>query len=74
MTKGISIDPAVCRGKPVLEGTRILVSTVLGALAGGDSRKMVADDYGLNEDQIASALQFGAEISDFQVSAYTEVA
>ncbi len=74
MTEGVSINPAVCHGKPVLKGTRILVSTVLGALAGGDSRKVVSEDYGLSEDQIASALQFGSEISDFQVSAYTEVA
>ncbi len=36
MTVGISIDYAVCHGKPVIEGTRVLVSTVLGALVGGD--------------------------------------
>lgn len=74
MTEGVSIDPAVCHGKPVLEGTRILVSTVLGALAGGDSREMVAQDYGLTEDQISCALQFAAEISDYQVNAYPGVA
>ena len=74
MTKGVTIDPSICHGKPVIEGTRVLVSTVLGALAGGDSHHTVAEDYGLTEDQIAAALQFGAELSDFQVSAYHEVA
>lgn len=63
MIKGISIDPSVCHGKPVLENARVLVSTVFGALAGGDSRKDVSGDYGLTEDQIACALQFGSEIS-----------
>ena len=41
MTEGISIDPAVCHGKPVIHGTRVLVSTILGALAGGDSREAI---------------------------------
>lgn len=74
MIKGVSIDPAVCHGKPVVEGTRVLVSTILGALAGGDSRDMVADDYGLNQDQISAALQFASDMADFQVSAYEAVA
>ncbi|NQX00444.1 DUF433 domain-containing protein [bacterium] len=44
MTEGISIDPAVCHGKPVIQGTRVLVASILGALAGGDSREMIAED------------------------------
>lgn len=71
---GISIDPAVCHGKPVIEGTRVLVSTVLGALAGGDSREMVAEDYSLTLEQISAALQFASDIADFQGSAYEAVA
>ena len=74
MTKGISIDPAVCHGKPVIEGTRVLLSTILGALAGGDSREMVADDYGLTQEQISAALQFASDMADLQVSAYEAVA
>jgi uncharacterized protein (DUF433 family) len=64
MTEGISIDPAVCHGKPVIQGTRVLVSTILGALAGGDSREMVADDYEITQGQISAALQFASETSD----------
>ena len=55
MTAGISNDHAVCHGKPVIEGTRVLVSTILGALAGGDSRQEVAEDYGITIEQISSA-------------------
>ena len=73
MTEGISIDPAVCHGKPVIEGTRVLVSTVLGALAGGDSSAIVAEDYQLTLEQISAALQFAAGIADFQVSTYEAV-
>jgi uncharacterized protein (DUF433 family) len=74
MTAGIAIDHAVCHGKPVIAGTRVLVSTVLGALAGGDSRQEVADDYGITIEQISSALEFAADISSFQTAAYEEVA
>jgi len=74
MTEGISIDPVVCHGKPVIQGTRVLVSTILGALAGGDSREEVCRDYGITDEQIGSALQFASDLSDFQVSAYDAVA
>ncbi len=74
MTEGISIDPAVCHGKPVIEGTRVLVSTILGALAGGDSFANVGADYGVSSSQISAALQFASDMADFQVSAYEAVA
>ena len=33
----ITIDPAICNGKPTLRGKRIAVQTVLGYLSEGDS-------------------------------------
>jgi uncharacterized protein (DUF433 family) len=74
MTEGISIDPAVCHGKPVIRGTRVLVSLILSALAGEDSREMIAEDYEITQKQISAALQFASEMADMQVSAYEAVA
>lgn len=74
MTEGISLHNAVCHGKPVIEGTRVLVSTVLGALAGGDTREMVAEDYDLTLEQVSSALEFASDVVNFQVSSYEAVA
>jgi uncharacterized protein (DUF433 family) len=37
MSRGVSIDPQICHGKLAVCGTRVLLSTILGALAGGDS-------------------------------------
>jgi uncharacterized protein (DUF433 family) len=74
MIKGILIDPAVCHGKPVIEGTRVLVATVLGALAGGDSNKTVALDYDISLEQISDALRFASNMANMQVSAYESVA
>ena len=69
MTEGISIEPAVCHGKPVIQGTRVLVSTILGALAGGDSHEMVVEDYEITLEQISAALQFASEMAEHVCSA-----
>ncbi len=61
MTEGISTDPAVCHGKPVIKGTRVLVSTILGALAGGDTREEVERDYAITAEQLAAALEFSSD-------------
>lgn len=74
MKDGVTIDPAICHGKPVLTGSRVLVSTVLGALAGGDSPSDVAQDYSLSLKQISDALEFASSIADFQIARYEEVA
>ncbi|BAM02805.1 DUF433 domain-containing protein [Phycisphaera mikurensis] len=70
MPAGVQITPNVCHGKPVIAGTRVLVSTVLGALAGGDPVQAVADDYGLTPEQVAAALAFAAELADVPTLAY----
>jgi uncharacterized protein (DUF433 family) len=74
MTDGISIDASVCHGKPVIAGTRVLVSTILGALAGGDSVADISEDYGLSASQVSAALEFAAGIADFQTAPYEGVA
>ncbi len=74
MTSGISIDPSICHGKPVIEGTRVLVSTILGALSGGDSIEMVCEDYQLTNSQILSAFEFASSLTDFQTISYEGVA
>ena len=75
MIARICIDPAVCHGKPVIRGSRVLVSTLLGALAGGDSLETILADYpSISREDIAAALEFASDLSDYQVSAYEAVA
>ena len=45
MNERIEINPNVCHGSPVIRGTRVLVSQILGALSGGDSVETVLEDY-----------------------------
>ena len=41
----VSIDPAVCGGKPCIRGTRIWVSLILDLLAGGMSEPELLRQY-----------------------------
>jgi uncharacterized protein (DUF433 family) len=74
MNPRISMDPSVCHGKPTIRGTRVLVSTLLGALAGGDSMEQIQEDYQIAKEDIAAALEFAKEASDCQISIYEAVA
>jgi len=75
MSERISINPAVCHGKPVVLGTRVMVSTILGALAGGDTIQMVLEDYpNLSEADIHAALEFAKTLTEYQIGNYEAVA
>jgi uncharacterized protein (DUF433 family) len=75
MNPRIQISPTVCHGKPVIRGTRVLVSTVLGALSGGDSVATVLDDYPIiTAEDIAAAPEFASRLSDYQISDYEPAA
>lgn len=75
MHSRLQIDPRICHGKPVVRGTRVLVSTILGALGAGDTMEEVLEDYpGISREDIGAALEFASELSDYQVSAYDAVA
>jgi uncharacterized protein (DUF433 family) len=63
----IELNPLVCHGKPVIRGTRVMVSTILGALAAGDTVEMILEDYpNLEREDIAAALAFASELSQFE--------
>jgi uncharacterized protein (DUF433 family) len=74
MNERISINPLICHGKPVIKGTRVLVSTLLGAFAGGDSVEDVLEDYpNVTREDIDAALGFASEFSGFQEAAYETI-
>jgi uncharacterized protein (DUF433 family) len=71
MNDRIEINPQICHGKPVIRGTRVLVSTILGALGAGDSTETVLEDYpNLKLEDIHAALVFAGELSRFEESSY----
>ncbi len=74
MNDHIEINPLICHGNPVIRGTRVLVSQILGALAGGDSIDMVLEDYpSLSSEDVYAALRFGGSLANFEEIPYAPV-
>lgn len=64
MYSRITIDPAICHGKPCIRGLRYPVQDVLGWLAGGMSIEEILDDYeDLERDDVLAALEYAARIA-----------
>ena len=60
----ITIDPAICNGKPVIRGLRITVETVLGYLSAGDSASDILEQYPqLEPEDIKACLEFAARLT-----------
>ena len=61
MKHRITIDPAVCHGKPCIRGLRYPVESVLECLAAGMNIDDILDDYAdLERDDILAALAYAA--------------
>ena len=64
----ITIDPAVCGGRPCIRGLRIRVRDVLDLLAAGATRDEILEDYPyLESDDITAVLAFAALQNDHPV-------
>jgi uncharacterized protein (DUF433 family) len=60
----VSIDPAICGGKPCIKGTRIWVSLILDLLAGGMAESELRAEYPqLTHEDVLAAIAYGAEAS-----------
>lgn len=60
----ITIDPAVCHGKPCVRGLRYPVETLLELLAGGMSIEQILADYDdLEREDILAVLAYAARLA-----------
>ena len=65
----IQFDPVVCHGKPVVRGTRVLVSNVVGAIAAGQSHAEILADYpSITEADIRACLEFAGELTAMETA------
>lgn len=60
----IVIDPKICHGKPVIRGTRLPVTVIVGSLAGGMSFEEIQKEYDITGDDIRAALRFVGELAE----------
>lgn len=59
---GVTVDPEVVHGRPVIAGTRVPVEVVTGELAGGSTYEDVMRGYHLTEEQIRTALAYATQL------------
>ena len=75
MTNRINISPEICHGKPVIKGTRVLVSNILGALSAGETISQILEDYpNITQEDVYAALQLGSELANFETHSYETIA
>lgn len=68
MTPRITIDPQVCGGRPIVDGTRMRVSDVLDALADGVSvEELLADFPYIVREDVHACLAYAARAVDHTV-------
>lgn len=61
----ITIDPAVCTGKPCIRGLRFPVARLLGLLAAGVTRESILNDYSYLEcEDLNEALRYAALLAE----------
>jgi uncharacterized protein (DUF433 family) len=61
----ITVDPAVCTGKPCIRALRFPVSRLLGLLAAGESKEQILKAYPYLEPQdISECLKYAAYLAE----------
>jgi uncharacterized protein (DUF433 family) len=61
ISRGITVDPSMMAGKPVIKGTRIPVELILTKLSANHSVDELLSDYPeLTTDQIKDCLRYAA--------------
>ena len=60
----ITIDPAICHGKPCIRGLRYPVETILELLSAGATTDDILRDYeDLEREDVLAALAFAARLT-----------
>lgn len=54
----IILDPAILGGRPIIRGTRLPVTVVIGSLAGGMTFQEIQREYDITADDIRAALKY----------------
>lgn len=64
MEDRVTIDPAICHGKPCIRGLRYPVEAILEWLAGGMNIEQILADYeDLEREDILAALAYAARLT-----------
>jgi uncharacterized protein (DUF433 family) len=65
----ITVNPALCNGKPTIRRMRITVQTVLEYLSAGESRKEILRQFPMLEpEDITASLSFASRLMEHRYS------
>ena len=67
LVPGITADPDIALGKPVIAGTRIPAALILGQLAGGASIDEVCAEYELTREHVLAVLRYAASLAGQEI-------
>ena len=65
MNERVIIDPEIQHGKPVIRGTRVPITRIVGGLAGGMTKEEIIREYEVTEEDIWAALNYACEPTDY---------
>ena len=60
MNERIVIDTEIQHGKPVIRGTRVPVTRIVGGLAGGMTEQEIMREYEVTQEDIRAALSYAS--------------
>jgi uncharacterized protein (DUF433 family) len=60
LLRRVTVDPNIQGGRPVIAGTRVPVSRLVGALSAGADFAELREDYGVSDEDIRAALAYAA--------------
>lgn len=66
MNDRIIIDPEIQHGKPVIRGTRVPITRIIGGLASGMTTEEVSKEYDVRQEDIRAALQYVGELGELE--------
>lgn len=62
----IVISPDILRGKPIIKGTRIPVSLLLGYLAANNTYDQILQEFpDLEKEQIMACLEYASDLKNY---------
>jgi len=62
MNERIVIDPEIQHGKPVIRGTRVPITRIIGGLSDGMTKEEIMKEYEVTDEDIRAALKYAAEL------------
>ncbi len=66
MKNRIVIDPKIHPGKPIIKGTRIPITRILGGLAGGMTVEELCTEYEVSTEDVLACLSYATNLIEEQ--------